>query len=94
MVNLVNNNLYRFLHQNNFHSSTDIIFFIFLYQRWIYRVDPSRVNEFGVSQQMLEERQNAVVPSDSNAPAIEGAASDEAVSTPLQAKPLEEKKNE
>eukprot|EP00731_Ephydatia_muelleri_P037151 Em0402g11a len=27
----------------------DIVFFIFLYQRWIYRVDPKRVNEFGTS---------------------------------------------
>ncbi|CAG2107140.1 unnamed protein product [Medioppia subpectinata] len=27
----------------------DIIFLIFLYQRWIYRVDHSRLNEFGVS---------------------------------------------
>jgi len=27
----------------------DIIFLIFLYQRWIYRVDPKRVNEFGTS---------------------------------------------
>jgi hypothetical protein len=25
------------------------VFFIFLYQRWIYRVDPKRVNEFGTS---------------------------------------------
>lgn len=25
----------------------DIIFFIFLYQRWIYRIDYSRINEFG-----------------------------------------------
>lgn len=25
------------------------MFFIFLYQRWIYRVDPRRVNEFGTS---------------------------------------------
>ncbi|KAF8592449.1 cleft lip and palate transmembrane 1 [Ramaria rubella] len=25
----------------------DIVFLVFLYQRWIYRVDPSRVNEFG-----------------------------------------------
>jgi hypothetical protein len=25
----------------------DIIFFIFLYQRWLYRVDKTRVNEFG-----------------------------------------------
>lgn len=27
----------------------DIIFIIYLYQRWIYRVDPKRVNEFGIS---------------------------------------------
>lgn len=27
----------------------DIIFFIFLYQRWIYRTDKTRVNEFGQS---------------------------------------------
>jgi len=27
----------------------DIIFLIYLYQRWIYRVDPTRVNEFGTS---------------------------------------------
>ena len=25
----------------------DVIFFIYLYQRWIYRVDYSRINEFG-----------------------------------------------
>jgi len=29
--------------------SPDIVFFIYLYQRWIYRVDPKRVNEFGTS---------------------------------------------
>ncbi|NXH18327.1 CLPT1 protein, partial [Bucco capensis] len=27
----------------------DVVFFIYLYQRWIYRVDPTRVNEFGLS---------------------------------------------
>ena len=25
----------------------DIVFVVFLYQRWVYRVDMSRVNEFG-----------------------------------------------
>jgi len=25
----------------------DLVFVVFLYQRWIYRVDPTRVNEFG-----------------------------------------------
>lgn len=29
--------------------SSDIIFFIYLYQRWVYREDPNRVNEFGSS---------------------------------------------
>ena len=39
---------------NVFHFiSTDIIFLIFLYQRYIYRVDPKRVNEFGISGEML-----------------------------------------
>ena len=32
----------------------DIIFFIFLYQRWIYRVDFSRVNEFGQCEEPTE----------------------------------------
>ncbi|KAM5146782.1 putative lipid scramblase CLPTM1 [Mantella aurantiaca] len=27
----------------------DVVFFIYLYQRWIYRVDPTRLNEFGTS---------------------------------------------
>ena len=34
--------------------SADIIFCIYLYQRWIYRVDPTRVNEFGTSGEMEE----------------------------------------
>uniref|UniRef100_A0A914D4B1 Cleft lip and palate associated transmembrane protein n=1 Tax=Acrobeloides nanus TaxID=290746 RepID=A0A914D4B1_9BILA len=29
----------------------DIIFLIYIYQRWIYRVDPKRVNEFGTSME-------------------------------------------
>lgn len=33
----------------------DIVFFIFLYQRYIYRIDPKRVNEFGTSQDMLDQ---------------------------------------
>ena len=27
----------------------DIVFFIALYQRWIYPIDPKRVNEFGTT---------------------------------------------
>merc|ERR1712029_345234 len=33
----------------------DIVFFIFLYQRYIYKEDKSRVNEFGFSGDMLED---------------------------------------
>lgn len=33
----------------------DIVFFIFLYQRWIYKTDPTRVNEFGFSGEMEQE---------------------------------------
>jgi hypothetical protein len=25
----------------------DLVFLVFLYQRWIYRIDPERVNEYG-----------------------------------------------
>lgn len=25
----------------------DVVFLVFLYQRWIYRIDPKRVNEYG-----------------------------------------------
>eukprot|EP00096_Caligus_rogercresseyi_P005412 TRINITY_DN2081_c0_g2_i2.p1 TRINITY_DN2081_c0_g2~~TRINITY_DN2081_c0_g2_i2.p1 ORF type:complete len:633 (-),score=222.07 TRINITY_DN2081_c0_g2_i2:1288-3186(-) len=43
----------------------DIVFFIFLYQRYIYRVDKSRVNEFGYSGDMEE---------DGGPPKVEGEA--------------------
>eukprot|EP00775_Hariotina_reticulata_P011130 gene11130-11284_t len=33
----------------------DIVFLIYLYQRWIYRVDMTRVNEFGFSGQQSED---------------------------------------
>ncbi|UYV65288.1 CLPTM1 [Cordylochernes scorpioides] len=38
----------------------DLVFFIYLYQRYIYRVDYKRVNEFGISGEM-EESTDAVV---------------------------------
>jgi hypothetical protein len=28
------------------------VFFIFLYQRWIYKIDPARLNEFGFSAEL------------------------------------------
>ncbi|XP_043499440.1 cleft lip and palate transmembrane protein 1 homolog [Polistes fuscatus] len=33
----------------------DIVFFIFLYQRWIYKTDHTRVNEFGFSGEMQDQ---------------------------------------
>ena len=33
------------------------MFFIFLYQRYIYKEDPNRVNEYGISANMLAEDQ-------------------------------------
>ncbi|CAG4975576.1 unnamed protein product [Parnassius apollo] len=37
----------------------DIVFFIFLYQRWIYKVDHKRVNEFGFSGEMEQQKKEA-----------------------------------
>ncbi|KAJ8311058.1 hypothetical protein KUTeg_011392 [Tegillarca granosa] len=42
----------------------DIVFFIFLYQRYIYRVDPTRVNEFGTSQEMFDQNGSAITETD------------------------------
>lgn len=36
----------------------DIIFIIYLYQRWIYRVDPKRVNEFGISGEDMQQNKS------------------------------------
>lgn len=39
---------------------SDVVFFIFLYQRWIYRVDPTRVNEFGYAAEPPAEEQASI----------------------------------
>jgi hypothetical protein len=31
----------------NLFNRDDLVFFVFLYQKWVYRVDYTRVNEFG-----------------------------------------------
>ncbi|CAI5455382.1 unnamed protein product [Caenorhabditis angaria] len=46
----------------------DIIFLIYLYQRWIYRVDPTRMNEYGTS---LEHENGVPPPADEGQSAIE-----------------------
>lgn len=48
----------------------DLVFLIYLYQRWIYRVDKTRVNEFGFSDQPPEEEEQP----DSTKPALKDAA--------------------
>lgn len=49
----------------------DIIFLIYVYQRYIYRVDLKRVNEFGVTGEQLEQiEQNA--PIDLPSEAVDG----------------------
>lgn len=60
----------------------DIVFFIFLYQRWIYKVDKKRVNEYGFSPDMEDG-------SKQDAPAIEGAED-----TPIAPKPVSNKKDD
>ena len=91
----------------------DVVFFIFLYQRYIYKMDPTRfivnihciswtlfnlvrVNEFGVSAEMLEKKEveGAVVDEDTSAtPAIEGCdpEGDEGVQEAPKAKPKSKK---
>lgn len=63
----------------------DIIFIIYLYQRWIYRVDPKRVNEFGVSGEELQG-------SKSEPAAIEGSTSSDAVADEDQGKQSKKQK--
>lgn len=51
----------------------DVIFAIFLYQRWIYREDKARVNEFGVSGTDIEERQKRLAAEKNSAGSSVGA---------------------
>ena len=44
----------------------DIIFFIFLYQRWVYKTDMSRVNEFGTSGEPDEKTEEITDPNSDN----------------------------
>ncbi|KAK9465187.1 cleft lip and palate transmembrane protein 1-domain-containing protein [Lipomyces arxii] len=50
----------------------DVIFFIYLYQTWLYRVDPTRVNEFG---QVLEEENKKDESEEVTDAPVEGVAS-------------------
>ena len=66
---------------------SDIVFLIFLYQRYIYRIDPKRVNEFGTSQEMWE--QNGSAPTDAS-----GEGNQETVTDGNTGKSAQEKKDD
>ena len=53
---------------------------MFFRQRYIYPIDPKRINEFGTSQELEEERKKK--------------NNEEPNGNPPEVKPLEEKKNE
>ncbi|KAG2454215.1 hypothetical protein HYH02_001249 [Chlamydomonas schloesseri] len=59
----------------------DVVFLIYLYQRWVYRVDKTRANEFGWAEEQPEQEQEeqpgaaAITQGDSSADAAVAAAS-------------------
>jgi hypothetical protein len=63
----------------------DIVFIIYVYQRWIYRVDPTRVNEFGTSGEDMTGDTTLAV--EQNGGAIEGATATTAEPSASGAKP-------
>uniref|UniRef100_A0A8C2RPA3 Cleft lip and palate transmembrane protein 1 n=1 Tax=Capra hircus TaxID=9925 RepID=A0A8C2RPA3_CAPHI len=72
----------------------DVVFFIYLYQRWIYRVDPTRVNEFGMSGEAptaaapvaeAPPAAGALSPAPSPATTTEAAGEEASTSLPSQA---------
>ncbi|XP_074663188.1 putative lipid scramblase CLPTM1 [Tubulanus polymorphus] len=66
----------------------DVIFFIYVYQRYIYPIDPKRMNEFGTSAEMLD--------SNGQAPAepIDNGENAESSQASVENKPDTEKKND
>lgn len=69
----------------------DIVFLVFLYQRWIYKVDIKRVNEFGFSGEMLEESTKSKAEKDGVIKAIADTPPKKEISVE---KPLAEKKDD
>ncbi|KAK2191759.1 hypothetical protein NP493_46g04029 [Ridgeia piscesae] len=77
----------------------DIVFCIYIYQRYIYRVDPRRVNEFGTSGDMFDEEGKILPPppedgAASPVAAIDGAGEDAAAAVTATPKDKTEKKND
>jgi len=71
----------------------DIVFFIYLYQRWIYRVDPKRVNEYGTSGED-ELRRGQGEPSGDKAVSANGPSTDGTITTDGEIKSPADKKND
>merc|ERR1712223_2039682 len=74
----------------------DIVFFIFLYQKYAYRVDHSRVNEFGFSGDMIEEAEKKNIKSNANGNVITNSVQDQTsgVETPKRQKSAKAKKSD
>ncbi|SPO25896.1 related to cleft lip and palate transmembrane protein 1 (CLPTM1) [Ustilago trichophora] len=69
----------------------DLVFFIFLYQRWIYGVDPTRRNEFGQTLEKkddteVEENNKRVDGKDGVKDKVQGVCSEEAKSSAVAEK--------
>lgn len=62
--------------------SADIVFFIFLYQKWVYKVDHKRVNEFGFSGEMEVEAKQQLVAAGDNGVVAQAAIQDKPAAKP------------
>ena len=72
-------------------SLVDIVFFIYLYQRWIYPIDPKRVNEYGLTGEPIDGTADTADPS-SQQPAETKSIENGAVNT--DAAVVSDKKND
>ena len=72
----------------------DLIFFIYLYQKWIYPTDMKRTNEFGITGEQAEGNQPVEAPTAGEVtnPAEEPTGKEETAA--VEPKPVEEKKND
>ena len=71
----------------------DVIFFVYLYQRWAYRVDYTRVNEFGQDGEAeLKAVEDKKKDEGENEEAVKGEVEDGAVSTSLKKKKATKRK--
>jgi hypothetical protein len=48
------------------YNRDDLIFLIYLYQRWAYRVDKKRVNEYGLVAKDADEEDSSATPASSS----------------------------